>query len=181
MGDSNPSLITQSYPFEEVFVNLLSEFFVLLDLMVGLCEGTTTSAAKGTERKPLLFCKGQIAGGHEEISVAVNGFDRVTAAAEVRDIREAKAKLFSYLPCRDFIIQGPDRDGTTKKEGNLKVLSAILCSVLHDGNPVLLISSSHPQSVPVRVEDLIPSVFHFQNRTPLRDGQRRRGDPVDSS
>ncbi len=149
--------------------------------MVGLCEGTATSAAEGAERKALLLCECQIAGSHQQISIAVDCFDGVAAATEVRDVGEVKAEFFSDLPRRDLIIQSPDRDGTTKKEGNLKVLSAILCSVLHDGNPVLLISSSHPQSVPERVEDLIPSVFHFQNRTPLRDGQRRRGDPVDSS
>jgi hypothetical protein len=104
MSDPNPSLVTQSQPFKEVFVDSFTELFIFLDLMIGLCEGTATCAAKGTERKPLFFSKGQVAGSHQEVGIAVDRLDRVATTTEVRDIGKVKVKFFGNLPGRDFII-----------------------------------------------------------------------------
>src|SRR5512139_161135 len=62
MGDSDSPFIAHSQPFGEVFVNSFAKFFILLDFVVGFCEGTTTSAAQGAERKALLLRQGQISG-----------------------------------------------------------------------------------------------------------------------
>jgi hypothetical protein len=72
MGDSDASLIPHSQPFEEVSVDLFPEFFILLDFMIGLCEGTTTSTAKGTEGMALFFGEGQIASSHQQIGITMD-------------------------------------------------------------------------------------------------------------
>jgi hypothetical protein len=58
MGDLNPSLIMHTQPLREVFIDPFPEFLVFLNLMIGLCKGTTTSATEGADGKATLFGKG---------------------------------------------------------------------------------------------------------------------------
>jgi hypothetical protein len=117
MGHSNPAFVAQSDPSVKIFVDPSPEILILLDLMVGLCEGTTTSATKSTEGKTFLLGKGQIAGSHQQIGIAMDRFDGITAAAEIRDIGEMKVEPFGHLPRRDLVVQSSDRNGTPQKEG----------------------------------------------------------------
>ena len=92
MGDPDPSLVSFSHPLGEVFIDPLSELLVLLDLMICLGQGTATGTAEGTEGKPFLFGKGKISGCHQEVSVMVHRFDRVSAAAEFGEVREVNTE-----------------------------------------------------------------------------------------
>jgi hypothetical protein len=70
----------------KVLIDTAPELFILLELVIRLCERAATGAAEGTDGEPLLLRKGQIPRCHKEIGVVVEGFDRIAAAAEIRDI-----------------------------------------------------------------------------------------------
>jgi hypothetical protein len=115
MSHPDSSVIPFSQPLGEVIINSFMEFFVFLNLMIGLGEGTTTSTAKGTERKTLFLGKGQVTRCHQEISIMVNRFNRVTAATEFWNVGEMNPQPVRHFPGRDLVIDGPHRDSASQE------------------------------------------------------------------
>jgi hypothetical protein len=72
MADMNIPLVPFPKKGIEVFIDPFPEFRVFLDLVTGFCQRAAARAAKGTERIAFLFSEGQVTGGHEKVSVAVN-------------------------------------------------------------------------------------------------------------
>jgi hypothetical protein len=65
--------------------------------MGSLSKRATTRTAEGTDGKASLLSESQVSGGHQEISIVVDRFNGVTAAAEFRNVDELNAKSFSYF------------------------------------------------------------------------------------
>jgi hypothetical protein len=79
MGHSDSPFILFSHPLKEIFIDLLPELSILLNLMIGFGEGAATGAAKGAERKTLCLGKGQITGCHKEIGIVIHRFNGIAA------------------------------------------------------------------------------------------------------
>jgi hypothetical protein len=102
---------------KEVFVDPFPQRGVLLQLMIGLGEGSTASAAEGTEGEPFLFGKGKISSGHEKVGIVMDRFNGVATAGKFQNIQEFNVKPLRDFPSGDLVIEGPDRNRTSEKEG----------------------------------------------------------------
>lgn len=97
MENGDLSLILHAQLCEEIFIDPFPEGFILFDLMSSLSEGATTRTAQGTDGKTFLLSESQVSGGHQEVSIVIDRFDRVTAAAEFRNVNDLDAESFSHF------------------------------------------------------------------------------------
>src|SRR4030042_1765785 len=111
----------------------------------------------------------------------VHGFDRITAAAEIWDVKEADSKPLRHLPAGDLIISRPDRDRAPKKERIFRNRGTTPQPFLHERGLSSLGSYLRPEFSPEWEGGQIPSVCHSQNRSLPGACRKRREDRAASS